>query len=175
MITLARPLCLLCLLLSGATFGFFYAWVCSTMWGLDAADPRVAIGAMQAMNASVRNAVFAPAFFGTPVAMLITSAVLLAAYQRAAGIWMGIGGAISLLLGVVLTAMVHIPMNEALAMVDVPQDISAAQAIWNGYSPDWQLWNQIRTVTTGLALLCAGIAIMRLRDSSHSAANGTRP
>ncbi len=43
--------------LSGAIFGFFYAWVCSTMWGLDQADPRVAIASMQAMNASVRNAV----------------------------------------------------------------------------------------------------------------------
>jgi hypothetical protein len=49
----------------GAIFGFFYAWVCSTMWGLDQADPRVAIAAMKAMNASVRNAVFFPAFFLT--------------------------------------------------------------------------------------------------------------
>ncbi|MEH2506785.1 putative membrane protein [Bradyrhizobium sp. AZCC 1578] len=42
----------------GAIFGFFYAWVCSTMWGLDQADPRVAIAAMQAVNASVRNAIW---------------------------------------------------------------------------------------------------------------------
>ena len=61
------------ILLSGAIFGFFYAWVCSTMWGLDAADPRVAIAAMQAMNASVRNAVFFPAFFLTPVALGATA------------------------------------------------------------------------------------------------------
>ncbi|CAH2407557.1 hypothetical protein MES5069_60169 [Mesorhizobium escarrei] len=27
----------------GAIFGFFYAWVCSTMWGLDQTDPRVTI------------------------------------------------------------------------------------------------------------------------------------
>ena len=33
-------------LFAGAIFGFFYAWVCSTMWGLDAADPRVAIAAL---------------------------------------------------------------------------------------------------------------------------------
>ncbi len=63
------PLALVSLIFTGAIFGFFYAWVCSTMWGLDAADPRVAIAAMQAMNASVRNAVFAPAFFGTPVVL----------------------------------------------------------------------------------------------------------
>jgi uncharacterized membrane protein len=61
------------LILNGAIFGFFYAWVCSTMWGLDMADPSVAIAAMQVMNASVRNAVFAPAFFGTPVVLLATA------------------------------------------------------------------------------------------------------
>jgi uncharacterized membrane protein len=46
------------LLLAGAVFGFFYAWVCSTMWGLDQADPRVRIAAMQTMNVLVRNIVF---------------------------------------------------------------------------------------------------------------------
>ena len=40
---LLKPLAALALLHSGAIFGFFYAWICSTMWGLDAADPNVAI------------------------------------------------------------------------------------------------------------------------------------
>ena len=66
---------LLALLLCGAIFGFYYAWVCSTMWGLDMAAPQVAVAAMQAMNASVRNAVFAPSFFGTPVVLLLTAAL----------------------------------------------------------------------------------------------------
>jgi uncharacterized membrane protein len=66
---------LVALVLTGAIFGFFYAWVCSTMWGLDDADPRVAIAAMQAMNASVRNAVFFPAFFLTPVALCVAARV----------------------------------------------------------------------------------------------------
>ncbi len=51
---------LLAIVFAGAIFGFFYAWVCSTMWGLDATDPRIAIAAMEAMNASVRNAVLRP-------------------------------------------------------------------------------------------------------------------
>lgn len=66
----------LSLLMCAAIFGFFYAWVCSTMWGLDTADPRIAIAAMQAMNGSVRNAVFAPAFFGTPLVLAITTWLL---------------------------------------------------------------------------------------------------
>ena len=72
------------ILLCGAIFGFFYAWVCSTMWGLDQADPRVAIAAMQAMNASVRNIVFFPAFFLTPVVLALTALALFLSRQRQA-------------------------------------------------------------------------------------------
>ena len=69
-------------LFAGAIFGFFYAWVCSTMWGLDEADPRVAIAAMQAMNASVRNAVFFPAFFLTPVVLGVNGGRKLTPFRR---------------------------------------------------------------------------------------------
>jgi uncharacterized membrane protein len=66
---LAYLFAFLSLIPSGAMLEFFSAWVRSTMWGLHAAPPAIAIQAMQAMNASVRNAVFAPAFFGTPIAL----------------------------------------------------------------------------------------------------------
>ncbi|TIP78494.1 MAG: hypothetical protein E5X60_39655, partial [Mesorhizobium sp.] len=72
---------------SGAIFGFFYAWVCSTMWGLDQTDPRVAIEAMQAMNASVRNAVFFPAFFLTPVVLGLTAAAMLFDGRKSPAFW----------------------------------------------------------------------------------------
>ncbi len=83
---------LLALLFSGAIFGFFYAWVCSTMWGLDATDPRTAIEAMQAMNGSVRNVVFAPAFFGTPFVMALAALVAWKADHNAAALAFGLGG-----------------------------------------------------------------------------------
>lgn len=61
------------LLLCGAIFGFFYAYSVSVMWGLDSADPRSAIAAMRGINRVVRNAAFAPAFFGTPLALLASA------------------------------------------------------------------------------------------------------
>jgi hypothetical protein len=63
------------LLLCGAIFGYFYAWICPTPWGLDQIDPNTAITAMQAMNASVRNVVYVLVFFATPV-VLLASALL---------------------------------------------------------------------------------------------------
>lgn len=153
---------LLSLLFSGAIFGFFYAWICSTMWGLDAADPRVAIRAMQAMNASVRNAVFFPAFFLTPVVLLGTALVMQRARQGAAVPWFAAAGIIYLLGGLVLTAAINVPMNTALADTPVPEDVAAARAIWEGYSPRWQLFNTIRTIASGGALMLAGIGTLRI-------------
>lgn len=73
MARLLVPMSMLSLLSIGAIFGFFYAWVCSTMWGLDSNDPRASITAMQAMNGSVRNPVFFLAFFLTPVILMLTA------------------------------------------------------------------------------------------------------
>ncbi|HBD92106.1 MAG: hypothetical protein A2092_19170 [Rhodobacteraceae bacterium GWE1_64_9] len=156
---------LLSLTLSAAIFGFFYAWVCSTMWGLDAADPRVAIGAMQAMNASVRNAVFAPIFFGTPFALAAAAALLLTGRQRRSAAAFAAAAIVYFCLGLVLTMSVNVPMNEALAKVDIPADVENARAIWQGYSGPWQVWNQIRTVGSGIAFFLAvsGLLMMERR------------
>lgn len=150
-----QVLALLSLLFSGAIFGFFYAWTCSTMWGLDAADPRVAIAAMQAMNASVRNAVFAPAFFGTPLVLALTAVAAWGSSRHAGALFLA-AALIYTLGGLVLTLAVNVPMNEALGAVEVPQDRDAAARAWADYSPRWQLWNQVRTVASGVTLLLAG-------------------
>ncbi|SPJ28118.1 anthrone oxygenase family protein [Falsiruegeria mediterranea] len=155
-------LSLLSLLFAGAIFGFFYAWVCSTMWGLDQADPNVAIQAMQAMNASVRNGVFAPAFFGTPFVLLLTGVVAWRAGARRAALFILSGAAIYFGGGMLLTMSVNVPMNEALALIETPLPEAEASTIWSEYSSVWQVWNQIRTVFSGLTLLLVGMAIFSL-------------
>ncbi len=160
------------ILLCGAIFGFFYAWVCSTMWGLDQADPRVAIAAMQAMNASVRNIVFFPAFFLTPVVLALTAIALFLSRQRQAAGWFIAAAVIYAAFGLALTMLVNVPMNEALAKVSpVPSNIEAARDIWAGYSGRWQVWNQVRTVASGLALACAVFGLTKLHSAGWKAAN----
>ncbi|HMQ42075.1 MAG TPA: DUF1772 domain-containing protein [Paracoccus sp. (in: a-proteobacteria)] len=154
MLKLTIPMIFISLLLSAAIFGFFYAWVCSTMWGLDSAEPRVAIAAMQAMNASVRNAVFFPAFFLTPLALAITCGLLYGP-QRAPALAFGAAALVYLLGGLILTMAVNVPMNEALALVTIPDDPEAAGEIWRTYSERWQVWNITRTVASGAAFLLA--------------------
>ena len=163
--TLVKPMAVLSLLFAGAIFGFFYAWVCSTLWGLDTADPNVAIAAMQAMNASVRNLVFAPAFFGTPVVLLATALLAWSAGQRSATLLFAAAGVLYLVGGPILTMTVHVPMNEALALVETPLEAARAREVWQAYSIPWQRWNTVRAVVSGVTLLLAGLGALRIRSS----------
>ena len=153
---LLTPLAMLSLLFSGAMFGFFFAWVCSTMWGLDAADPNTAIAAMQAMNASVRNWVFAPAFFGTPVLLMFTALAALRAGERRAATGFALAGLLYVLGAMVPTMTINVPLNEALALVETPLAAAEAGDAWRAYSGPWQVWNAVRAVAAGFVLALAG-------------------
>ncbi|MBE1875027.1 DUF1772 domain-containing protein [Myceligenerans pegani] len=165
-------------LFGGAIFGFFYAWTCSTMWGLDATDPRVAITAMQAMNDSVRNAVFFPAFFLTPAVMGLAAVLCLRERRRRSAVLLFAAAVVYLLGGLVLTMAVIVPMNGSLAAVVVPEDPAEAERIWTGYSQPWQAWNAVRAALSGVALLAATLAVLHLRHRSSapgSTAEGDAP
>ncbi|MGB7318429.1 MAG: anthrone oxygenase family protein [Planktotalea sp.] len=156
---LLTPMIFLSLLLAGAIFGFFYAWICSTMWGLDTLEPNTAIAAMNAMNISVRNGVFMPAFFGTPVVLLITGAVAFLASQRKVAILILGAGLVYIIGAFIPTASVNVPMNIALEAYSEMLPTAQAQEIWNAYSPRWQFWNTLRTIAASITLMLVGVAL----------------
>lgn len=166
MVRVLLPMSMLSLLSIGAIFGFFYAWVCSTMWGLDSTDPRTAIAAMQAMNASVRNAVFFPAFFLTPVILGLTAFIAARQSMNRSSMLFGMASGLYVLGAFLVTASVNVPMNEALAETVVPSDIEAARRMWQDYSSSWQFWNTLRTVVSGVSLLLTGLAVYFLSSES---------
>ena len=132
------------------------------MWGLDAADPNVAISAMQAMNASVRNPVFAQTFFGTPLLLLAAALVAWKGEERRAALFFGSGGLLYILGAMVPTMAFSVPLNETLAMVETPLGAARAQEVWRDYSAPWQLWNALRALAAGIALLLAGLGVLSL-------------
>jgi uncharacterized membrane protein len=150
-------------LLTGAIFGVFYAWISTTMWGLDAADPRVAIAAMQAMNANVRNAAFFSVYFLPPAALLIAAGFALWDRAKAAAGFFAVAAVVYFFGGLVLTTAIPVPMNLELAEVVVPQSINEAEAIWTDYSGEWQFWNQVRTVFCGISLALASLGLLNIR------------
>ena len=152
----AAVLALLALLHAGAIFGFFYAWLCSTLWGLDRIDPEIAIAAMQAMNAAVRNPVFAPAFFGTPAVLAAAAVAAWLVGERRAATFLGLAALVYVLGAMLPTVAANLPLNRALAEIALPLDPARAAEAWRAYSGPWQGWNAVRAVAAGIALLLAG-------------------
>lgn len=117
---------------------------------------------MQAMNASVRNAVFAPVFFGTPFVLAATAMLAWFCRSKASALIFVIAGLLYLFGGMILTMAVNVPMNEALAAVSIPPDEAEARSIWQAYSEPWQFWNATRTIISGVTLALTGIAIFKI-------------
>jgi uncharacterized membrane protein len=87
--------------------------------------------AMQAINAAVRNALFALSLFGTPIlCLLVLLALVLPGDRGVGGIVAASGAAIYLALAFVVTFARNVPLNEALAAAT-----SAEQ--WNGFFSPW--------------------------------------
>jgi len=132
------------------------------VWGLDILDANSAIAAMNAMNISVRNGVFMPAFFSMPVVSLITALVAFLLKQRKFAALSGFAGFIYIAGAFIPTANINVPMNIALEVYLEPLSIEEADAIWAEYSPRWQFWNTFRTIVVGVSFLLVGLALTTL-------------
>lgn len=155
---MARTILLLtAVLLAGLHAGFFFTWSFTVMNGLDAGSPGAAIAAMQSMNANIRNAPFGVVFFGAPIVALFATFVMMAS-RRGMPAALTLAGFAGLAATVVTTAVVHIPLNEALALQTVPTDMARAADMWMDYAAPWTAWNHLRALTSLVGFLFLGLA-----------------
>jgi uncharacterized membrane protein len=163
----ARLLALtLATLTTGLISGFFYAYACSVTRGLALLPDEQYVEAMQAINATVRNGVFAFGFFGAVLSLLLALA-LHAPRPRsrrfvlvALAVVLYIGG------GFMATFLVNVPMNEELARVgDLgPAALARVRA---GYEGPWNFWNGVRTGFSSLAFVALiGACLSRSEEGS---------
>ncbi len=140
-----------------AVAGFFYAYACSVMYGLDDSSAITALEAMQGINRTVRNPIFAASFFGTAL-LLPLAAVLnfISGAKQASGI-LAVAALTYIGGGLFLTMSINVPMNEALSVVDVSALKDPGQA-WKDYNEPWSYWNWLRTAFSFLALMLAVFA-----------------
>lgn len=148
----------LSLLSFGLMAGFFFAYSVTVMPGLEDTSGDAAIAAMQGINRVVRNPVFFAVFFGAAaIPMAAAAFALLKRQSRAAALIFG-SGAMYVVGVVILTAQIHVPMNDALALVALP----AGADIWADYSGDWTLWNHFRGA---ICVICLALSAEALRVS----------
>jgi uncharacterized membrane protein len=144
----------LSLLSFGPMAGFFFAYSVTVLPGLDDAS----IAAMQGINRVVRNPVFFTIFFGGAAVPLLASGAAFFQKHKSAAAMIASAGVIYALGVVVLTAQIHVPMNDALALIEAP----AAAGVWADYSLNWTLWNH---VCGAVCVLCLGLSAEALRRS----------
>ena len=149
------------LLGSGVLSGLYFIFSVCVMRALNAQSPTSAISAMNAINTEIINPPFLLVFIGTP----LVCAFLLGMCVRE-----GIGasldnkltasGALALLLGeFLLTLVVHIPKNDALA-AHTPGSRSDS-AVWVEFYTSWTAWNHVRMLASMIAVVCMSSALQQ--------------
>jgi uncharacterized membrane protein len=148
----------------GLMAGFFYAYACSVMVGLDRVDDRTFIVSMQWINATVRNAAFAPAFFGSLV--LTTAAVVAVVFARSNRGWI-VAAAVLYAAAFLVTLTLNVPLNSQLAAARPADQISDLAAVRVAYEGPWVRWNLVRTGLTLGSLTALSIALLRHDRPRH--------
>jgi uncharacterized membrane protein len=143
----------------GLLAGFFYAYSVSVMPGLDDADDRTLIDAMQQINEAVENPVFFLSFLGAPVLALAALVVVRRSGSRREIRWIV---AALVLYGVafLVTVAFNIPLNDELAEAGDPERIADAGRVRDDFYGPWVAWNIVRTVACTAALGCLGYALL---------------
>lgn len=134
---------------SGLMAGLFFIFSTCVMKALEGLRPPEGITAMQSINRTIKNPLFALVFWGTPVACLLLMISTFFNWQGLPSILLLAGSASYLIGGLLVTLIIHVPMNNKLATLH--RDAPNAADFWANYVSRWTRWNHLRTVMTLLA------------------------
>jgi uncharacterized membrane protein len=132
---------------AAVTGGSLFAFSTFVMPALDRLPGGQAIAAMQAINVQAPRSLLMLPLFGGAIGGLLVAVL---AFVQPDGVRRGwlVVGAIAAIMPVLITAIYHVPHNDALARLD-PTAPDAASA-WVRYSLGWTRWNHARAAA-GLA------------------------
>jgi len=141
--------------------GVFLAFSDFIMRSLSLTGGIGGVEAMQAINREVFRWVFMALFLGMAAVSLVIAGYGATNLAHPSGALILLAGLVYLIGCFAVTVFFNVPMNEALARMDLSQD--ATRAYWSGtYLPRWTFWNTVRTVACGVsaALLLFGLLWM---------------
>lgn len=143
----------------GLIAGFFYAYACSVMVGLARTDDHTFIATMQSINATVRNAGFAPSFFGA-LGLTVTAAGV-AARRRSPTCGPLVVAAVLYAAAFTITMAFSVPLNDDLAAAGDPDQMTNLAAVRDDYEGPWVTWNLLRTLLSTGGLIALIVALTR--------------
>ncbi|MFI5836066.1 DUF1772 domain-containing protein [Micromonospora sp. NPDC051300] len=141
---------------AGLMAGLFAAFAYAVMPALRGADDRTFVDAMQRINVTIVNGFFLLVFLGTPVLAALAAILGWRGAGRPALPWI-VAGLVLYLLTVVVTAVVNVPLNDALAAAGTA-DLAAAR---QRFEATWVAWNVVRALagTAGFGALCGALLV----------------
>ncbi len=116
---------------------------------------------MQAINREVFRWVFMTLFLGMAAVSILILVYAAMGLEGTGAVLIGLAAVVYLVGCFGVTVVFNVPMNEALAGMDLSQD--ATRAYWTGtYLPRWTFWNTVRTLACGVAsaLLLFGLLVL---------------
>ena len=141
--------------------GVFLAFSDFIMRSLSLTGGTGGVEAMQVINREVFRWVFMALFLGMAAMSLVIVGYGATNLAHPSGGLILVAGLVYLSGCFVVTVFFNVPMNEALAGMNLSDD--ATHAYWTGtYLPRWTFWNTVRTLACGAsaALLLFGLLWM---------------
>ncbi|MFI5710135.1 DUF1772 domain-containing protein [Kribbella sp. NPDC051620] len=153
---LTKLLTLSALVGSALMTGLFFAFGTAVMSALERMPAGQGATAMNLINVRIQNPLFLLVFCGTAVICVALSITALVKNTPGKS-WVLAGAALYLLGVIVLSFAVNIPLNDQLAAVD-PHS-AAGTAEWLNYLAKWNPSNNIRAITSSLAVIAFALAL----------------
>ncbi len=142
---------------AGLMAGLFFAFSNSVMGALARLPAAQGIAAMTSIDVVILNPLFLGVFMGTAVLTVFLAIAALLGWGVPRPGFVLAGAALYLIGNIVVTSVVNVPLNNALAAV--APDSAAGATLWSVYLDRWVFWNHVRTVSC-LAALAAFIAAL---------------
>jgi uncharacterized membrane protein len=144
--------------------GVFLAFSDFIMRSLSLTGGVGGVEAMQVINREVFRWVFMALFLGMAAVSLVISGYAVISLSGPAGTLILLSGLIYLFGCFGVTVVFNVPMNEALAGMDIAAD--ATRSYWTGtYLPRWTFWNSVRTIACGLSAMLLLTGLLWLTQS----------
>ena len=140
----------------GLLAGLVYDWSMAVMPALTAADDRTLVDAMQ-------HTVDNPAFPSTFLAAGALAAIALVQARRSGlpktARWI-VAGLALYTVAVVVTFVIHVPLNEDIQQAGDPARIENLAAVRDDFAGPWVGWNIVRALATTAAFGCLTWALV---------------
>jgi len=138
----------------GLMAGIYFVFSNTIMKALSNVEENQAAQTMSQINSCILNPIFFLLFWGSAAGSCI---VVFLSFHNDFSLAVLVGAVIFLIGSTVVTLVVNVPLNNRLQTA-VLNSVSMLD-VWPKYMNSWNSWNNVRTVSSGLAFILLVISI----------------